>query len=112
MAVEFDLSSLNKGNSNNQKNNIVSDRDDMNIPVPSPKHIDPIFDTPPVKRVVNNNANSEIHTVNEDNSTTVVRTPTIPTPSKEDKRLINHQVRGDDEPVQDPVPLRVMNNMV
>ena len=111
MATEFDLSSLTKGQPiKNQK--IMSDRTDMDIPVPSPKNVDPIFDTPPVYKIDNSRSDSDIHSIDSTNSTTITRTPTIPTPSKEDKRLINRQVRGDDEPVQDPVPLKVINNIV
>lgn len=108
MATEFDLSSLKKGqkagNSTGPTSGMTKDRD-MEIPIPAPKNPDPIFDTPPVKKIPKNDG--EILSINENNSTTVNRTPI--TPGK--PTAPHHGPVHGDEPVDDPQPLKVMNNM-
>ena len=111
MAVEFDLSKLKKGSpvGGAQNSGITRDRN-LDIPIPSPKNIDPIFDTPPVTKV-QSTRNNEIHTINESNSTTIShssgRTPII-----SGKPPVSSRTVHADEPVDDPQPLKVMNHMV
>ena len=105
---EFDLSNLKKGSPIKPNQPITRDRE-MDIPIPPPKSVDPIFDTPPVRKIPMGNVDSNFHTIEESNSTTVTRTPVLPgKPPRND-----HTVRGDaSEPVDDPQPLKIMNNMV
>ena len=110
MPTEFDLSNLKKGQPIKAKDEtgnqpIIRNRNDMDIPIPRAKEVDPIFDTPPVRVMPKND--SEITTINESNSTTVTRTPTLG-----DKPTAKHPVRGSDDAVPDPQPLKVMNNFI
>ena len=109
MPTEFDLSNLKKGQPIKAKDEAVNrptirNRNDMDIPIPKAKEVDPIFDTPPVRIMPKND--SEITTINENNSTTVTRTPTI------GEKPPKHPVRGDSDAVPDPQPLKVMNNFI
>ena len=108
MPTEFDLSNLKKGQPIKAKDEAanqptIRDRE-MDIPIPRRKEVDPIFDTPPVRKMPKNN--DEITTINESNSTTVTRTPTI------GNKPQTHPVRGSDSEVPDPQPLKVMNNFI